>query len=134
MATVSKLCEIQGALSFLLFSIVSEMIHLCFHPLSFPTKSFNKQIDLNLDLNLKERKVREENAKFENSYFFKNQILYLRTLLNYLFDTYNYSLLLDHHGEGNGNPLQHSCLENPRDGGAWTAAVYGVAQSQTRLK
>ena len=37
-------------------------------------------------------------------------------------------------GEGNGNPLQRSCLENPRDGGAWWAAVYGVAQSQTRLK
>ena len=36
-------------------------------------------------------------------------------------------------GEGNGNPLQYSCLENPRDGGAWWAAVYGVAQSQTRL-
>ena len=34
----------------------------------------------------------------------------------------------------NGNPLQCSCLENPRDGGAWWAAVYGVAQSQTRLK
>ena len=37
-------------------------------------------------------------------------------------------------GEGNGNPLQNSCLENPRDGGAWWAAVYGVAQSRTRLK
>ena len=37
-------------------------------------------------------------------------------------------------GEGNGNPLQGSCLENPRDGGAWQAAVYGVAQSQTRLR
>ena len=37
-------------------------------------------------------------------------------------------------GEGNGNPLQCSCLENPRDGGAWLAAVYGVAQGQTRLK
>ena len=36
--------------------------------------------------------------------------------------------------EGNGNPLQCSCLENPRGGGAWWAAVYGVAQSQTRLK
>ena len=34
-------------------------------------------------------------------------------------------------GEGNGNPLQYSCLENPRDGGAWWAAVYGVAQSWT---
>ena len=37
-------------------------------------------------------------------------------------------------GEGNGNPLQCSCLENPRDGGAWWAAVYGVTQSRTRLK
>ena len=37
-------------------------------------------------------------------------------------------------GEGNGNPIQCSCLENPRDGGAWWAAVYGVAQSRTRLK
>ena len=37
-------------------------------------------------------------------------------------------------GEGNGNPLQRSCVENPRDEGAWWAAVYGVAQSRTRLK
>ena len=37
-------------------------------------------------------------------------------------------------GEGNGNPLQYSCLENPRDGGAWWAAVYGVVQSQTGLQ
>ena len=37
-------------------------------------------------------------------------------------------------GEGNGNPFQCSCLENPRDGGAWWAADYGVAQSQTQLK
>ena len=37
-------------------------------------------------------------------------------------------------GEGNGNPLQCSCLENPRDSGAWWAAVYGVAKSRTRLK
>ena len=37
-------------------------------------------------------------------------------------------------GEGNGNPLQCSCLENPRDKGAWWAAIYGVTQSQTRLK
>ena len=37
-------------------------------------------------------------------------------------------------GEGNGNPLQCSCLDNPRDGGAWWAAVYGVAQSRTWLK
>ena len=37
-------------------------------------------------------------------------------------------------GEGNGTPLQCSCLENPREGGAWWAAIYGVAQSRTRLK
>ena len=37
-------------------------------------------------------------------------------------------------GEGNGNPLQCSCLENPRDGAAWWATIYGVAQSQTWLK
>ena len=34
-------------------------------------------------------------------------------------------------GEGNGNPLQHSCLENPMDGGAWWAAVHGVTKSRT---
>ena len=38
---------------------------------------------------------------------------------------------LSHSGEGNGNPFQCSCLENPRDRGAWWAAVYGVAQSRT---
>ena len=37
-------------------------------------------------------------------------------------------------GEGNGNPLQCSCLENPRDGASWWATIYGVAQSRTRLK
>ena len=36
-------------------------------------------------------------------------------------------------GEGNGTPLQHSCLANPMDGGAWLAAVHGVAKSRTRL-
>ena len=44
------------------------------------------------------------------------------------------SLSLSCIGEGNGNPLQYSCLENPRDGRAWWAAVSGVAQSQTWLK
>ena len=37
-------------------------------------------------------------------------------------------------GKGNGNPLQYSCLKNPRDRGAWWAAICGVAQSLTRLK
>ena len=46
----------------------------------------------------------------------------------------NFHFSLSCTGEGNGNPLQCSCLENPRDGGAWWAAIYGAAQSQTRLK
>ena len=47
-----------------------------------------------------------------------------------------YNLLIQqlHFEEGNGNPLQYSCLENPRDCGACWAAIYGVAQSRTRLK
>ena len=47
---------------------------------------------------------------------------------------HDWATLLSCIGEGNGNPLQCSCLENPRDGGAWWAAVCGVAQSRTRLK
>ena len=46
----------------------------------------------------------------------------------------HYHFLLSCIGEGNGNPLQCSCLENPRDSRAWWAAIYGVAQSQTLLK
>ena len=45
-----------------------------------------------------------------------------------------YIYLLYFLGEGNGTPLQYSCLENPMDGGAWQAAVHGVEKSQTRLR
>ena len=47
----------------------------------------------------------------------------------------NYSLMFSYSliGEGNGNPLQNSCLENPMDGGAWWVAVHGVAEGGTRL-
>ena len=55
-----------------------------------------------------------------------------RTRLSDFTFTFHFSLSCI--GEGNGNPLQCSCLENPRDGGAWWAAVYGVTQSRTRLK
>ena len=44
------------------------------------------------------------------------------------------SVIASYFGEGNGTPLQYSCLENPIDGGAWWAAVFGVAESQTRLR
>ena len=52
----------------------------------------------------------------------------------YLTEQLHFHFSLSCIGEGNGNPLQCSCLENPRDGGAWWAAVYGVAQSRTQLK
>ena len=45
----------------------------------------------------------------------------------------NYTLPVGYDGEGDGTPFQYSCLENPMDGGAWWAAVHGVAKSQTRL-
>ena len=48
--------------------------------------------------------------------------------------TFNFHFSLSRIGEGNGNPLQWSCLKNPRDEGAWWAAVYRVAQSRTRQK
>ena len=49
------------------------------------------------------------------------------------FCPYNFAFSSDIVGEGNGTPLQYSCLENPMDGGAWWAAVHGVAKSQTGL-
>ena len=72
-----------------------------------------------------------------------NDLKQLKLLLAGYFVTFNRSHFKTHYkatvfktvwGEGNGNPLQCSCLENPRDGRAWWAAVYGVSQSQTRLK
>ena len=66
------------------------------------------------------------------------QIL-VKLCCSYLILVYNcerlhFHLSLSCIGEGNGDPLQCSCLENPRDRGAWWAASYGVTQSQTRLK
>ena len=67
----------------------------------------------------------------------------IKTFFHQTFSTRHYNALLyatsfsfslmSLFGEGNGNPLQSSCLENPMDGGAWWAAVHGVARSQTRL-
>ena len=51
-----------------------------------------------------------------------------------LFTTYNQGHLARSGREGNGTPLQYSCLENPMDGGAWWAAVHGVAKGRTRLR
>ena len=81
-----------------------------------------------------------------------SSLLFLLTMMEFLlilayqvrnfhpcFQSY-YHIYLMHHfllsciGEGNGIPLQRSCLENPKDGGAWWAAIYGVTQSWTQLK
>ena len=53
---------------------------------------------------------------------------------SYMTEQLHFHFSLSRIGEGNGNPLQSSCPENPRHGGAWWAAVCGVAQSRTRLK
>ena len=61
---------------------------------------------------------RTEKLQLFMPYFYMNVVHFFHFSLSYI-------------GEGNGNPLQCSCLENPRDGGAWWAAVYGVTQSRT---
>ena len=57
----------------------------------------------------------------ENTFIFKKFCIYI------------YAHYYSHLGEGNGTPLQYSCLENPMDGGAWWAAVHGVMKSRTQL-
>ena len=57
-----------------------------------------------------------------------------RNKRNSMTERLHFHFSLSRIGEGNGNPLQCSCLKNPRDGGAWWAVVYGVTQSRTRLR
>ena len=57
----------------------------------------------------------------------------LANLPQYYPNASKYYVLHSYFGEGNGTPLQYSCLENPMDGGAWWAAVHGVSKSQTQL-
>ena len=67
-------------------------------------------------------------------FFFACQNLFLKwNIFCYISVPFPFHFSLSCIGEGNGNPLQCSCLENSRDGGAWWAAIYGVAQSRTRL-
>ena len=56
----------------------------------------------------------------------------LSYILSHILD-FDYCILMKDFGEGNGTPLQYSCLENPMDGGAWWAAIHGVAKSWTQL-
>ena len=73
---------------------------------------------------------------FQNLYtFIRNQTFLSYFLIQELWLSFLKSLLVSsiYFGEGNGTPLQYSCLENPMDGGSWWAAVHGVARSQTRL-
>ena len=68
-------------------------------------------------------------------YLFSNVITPVFTFINLFFLLHFefFFLYIIHFGEGNGTPLQYSCLENPMDGGAWKAAVHGVAEGRTRL-
>ena len=73
---------------------------------------------------------------FQNLYtFIRNQTFLSYFLIQELWLSFLKSLLVSsiYFVEGNGTPIQYSCLENPMDGGAWWAAVHGVARSQTRL-
>ena len=67
-------------------------------------------------------------------YYKQCQFLTSNSLCTCMRGSWGYTQVWVHFGEGNGNPLQYSCLENPMDGGAWWAAVHGVAKSRTRLK
>ena len=66
-------------------------------------------------------------------YLFKVFILISLCLIHLIINGDNCTYITGLGGEGNGTPLQYSCLENPVDGGAWWAAVHGVAKSQTQL-
>ena len=63
------------------------------------------------------------------------QLLYIQYTIyrQYYYIQYSIPYSILYIGEGNGTPLQHSCLENPMDGGAWQAAVHGVTRSRTQL-
>ena len=80
----------------------------------------------------------KEKTKVSLMHCYWNEHLLLLCHPFYFFPTFSLLIisfiLLLYFGEGNGTPLQYSCLENPMNGGAWWAAIYGVAQSRTRLK
>ena len=84
----------------------------------------------------------DEQGNFLNTLFMKdNQIFYFMNIYKCMIFFFVCHIVLDQvqlhlreiSGEGNGTPLQYSCLENPMDGGAWQAAGHGVAKSQTQL-
>ena len=66
-------------------------------------------------------------------YYYNIVILLLYYIIQYYYIILVYIIQYNIIGEGNGNPLQYSCLENPMDGGAWQASVHGVAKSWTQL-
>ena len=82
----------------------------------------------------KKDKVKKKRGGIEGTYLNIVKAIYNKPRANIILNGEKLKAFPLKSGEGNGNPLQCSCLENPRDGGAWWAAVSGVAQSQTRLK
>ena len=106
-----------GSVFILFFLLILEKTLTTDHVLTL-SKNFNNYFECRYVSS-----VLEPNLPFEAGVTkFGLHLFYFRHTLSLLF------------GEENGNPLQCSCLENPGDGGAWWAAIYGVTQSQTRLK
>ena len=88
-----------------------------------------KKIDKPLARFLKKKRERTQINKTRNE---KGEVTIVTTEIQRIIRDY-YKYLHTNNGEGNGTPLQYSCLENPMDGGAWWAAVHGVAKSRARL-
>ena len=78
-------------------------------------------------------KILKKKGKYTEKKRERQRAASLRTKQIHWSTCYLWTLVPDCNGEGNGTPLQYSCLENPVDGGAWKAAVHGVVKSQTRL-
>ena len=100
-----------------------ESVSLCYHHISFLFFHSYKMVAESLGQHL---------GELSRSFLPRNSQLipsYISLVEHFHMVTPSYKIR-----EGDGTPLQCSCLENPRDGGAWWAAVYGVAQSWTRLK
>ena len=120
---------------------VSQFLKVIYYMITFIQHSWNKIIEMVTDYKL--LRVREEKAMAPHSSTLAWKIPWMEEpgrlqsmgspRVGHDWAT-SFHFSLSYIGEGNGSPLQCSCLENPRDGGAWWAAVYGVAQSRTRLE
>ena len=91
---------------------------------------FTRPISYNLNKVFKAKQIENSSHVLP---LYQVLLFVLRLCLTMYFTVRFYSACKDKMGQGNGTPLQHSCLENPMDAGAWWAAVHGVTKSRTRL-